>query len=116
MQRAHRAYPAFWSVFRQFDNEESRSELLDFYLKMEQAATKQFEKGNLKEGDSITIPAEGFFTLRFEFFKKETALYMKRPNEEELCVISKTDSANKEYRFLQGIEETCKASVFCILD
>ena len=109
IQKKHPAFPAFWNIFRKFDKEKEREEIKDFYLHLERKSKELFAKKLIKEGDSFLVPVEGYFMLRFEFYKDATAIYLKRPEEPEKLVVGRSDSAKGEYRFIEGVEEVCKS-------
>ena len=82
--------------------EESKYDMVNVYLKLEQVSKGYLASGEMQEGDEIKIPLENKITLIQRFYNNYSTLEAIGKNRSQM-LIKDTDSYKKEYGKLDAL-------------
>ncbi|MEE1517626.1 MAG: hypothetical protein UF228_08515, partial [Lachnospiraceae bacterium] len=93
-------YAAYCQIERQ-----GSYDILGLYIKLEQIFNKYYQKGEVDEGVEFYIEMGEYLPLKLIFYDNATEMYMfNNDTHQEKLILSKNDSAHKEYSKLYAYE------------
>ena len=103
-------YAAYCQVERQ-----GSYDILGLYIKLEQIFNKYYQKGEVDEGVEFYIEMGEYLPLKLIFYDNATEMYMfNNDTHQEKLILSKNDSAHKEYSKLYAYEAQLELDDFKI--